>query len=148
MAYLPGSGVLIMELDVCPICRKQSGEGPLVGPVIFVNELVSVTHRPAGPAGYVFIESRRHVPYLDELTDDEAAAIGRVRSALARGLRAELDVEFVHAQVSGRGVAHFHEHVFVRHTGTPDEIDWCQQWPDAPLGDIDDLAQRLARHLA
>ncbi len=135
-------------MNDCSICRKHRGEGPLVGPVIYADELVCASHRPFGPAGYVFIESRRHTPYLDDLTDAEASAVGRLRSGLARGLRAELDVEFVHAQVSGRGVAHFHQHVYVRHTGTPTELEWWQQWPDAPLGDIDDLAQRLSRHLA
>jgi diadenosine tetraphosphate (Ap4A) HIT family hydrolase len=136
-----------MDPSECPICLKHRGVGNLVGPVIYDDDLVSASHRPVGPAGYVFIETRRHVAYVDELTDDEAAAIGRVRSRLARGLRAELDVEFVHAQVSGRGVPHFHEHVFVRHTGTPSDYEWWRQWPDAPPGDLDDLARRLSGYL-
>lgn len=32
-------------------------------------------------------------------------------------------------------VAHFHEHVFVRHTGTPQYCRWWQEWPDAPRRD-------------
>lgn len=137
-----------MDTSECAICAKHRGVGPLVGPVIYNDELVSAAHRPVVPAGYVFIETRRHVGYVDELTDDEAAAVGRLRTRLTRGLRAELDVEFVHTLVSGRGVAHFHEHVFVRHTGTPAELDWWQPWPDAPPGDIDDLARRLSGYLA
>jgi len=127
----------------CPLCLKHRGEGPLVGPVIYSDELVYVSHRASGSLGYVFVETQRHAPYLDQLTDDEAAAIGRATSQVARGLRAELDVDFVHTAVSGMGVAHFYEHVFVRHTGTPQLYMWWQEWPDAPLGDIPALCKRL-----
>jgi hypothetical protein len=52
-----------------------------------------VSHRATGPMGYLFIETRRHIPSLDQLTEKEASAVGRARSRLARGLRAELEVE-------------------------------------------------------
>src|ERR687890_219770 len=48
-------------VDACLICRKHRGEGPLVGPVVHVDEHVSVSHRATGALGYVFVESRRHV---------------------------------------------------------------------------------------
>jgi diadenosine tetraphosphate (Ap4A) HIT family hydrolase len=130
----------------CPICLKHRGEGPLVGPVIYQDDLVFVAHRATGSLGYAFVETQRHAPYLDDLTDEEAAAVGRVASRLARGLRAELDANFVHTAVSGLGVAHFHEHVFVRHGGTPDLYTWWQEWPDAPHGDIPALAKRLGAY--
>ena len=114
--------------------------------MIYSDELVFVAHRATGSLGYTFIETRRHAPYLDDLTDAEAAAIGRVTSRLARGLRAELEVDFVHTAVSGMGVAHFHEHVFVRHCGTPEQYTWWQQWPEAPVGDIPALAKRLGAY--
>jgi ATP adenylyltransferase len=130
----------------CPICRKHQGEGPLIGPVIYSDDLVFVAHRATGPLGYVFIESQRHAPYLHDLTDEEAAAVGRAAGRVARGLQSELEVDFVHTAVSGIGVAHFHEHVFVRHTGTPEIYTWWQEWPDAPKGDIEGLAKRLGAY--
>ena len=65
----------------CPICAKHRGEGPLAGPKVFEDEHVVVSHRPVGEdatafLGYLFVESRRHVPFLDGLTDTEASAIG------------------------------------------------------------------------
>lgn len=114
--------------------------------MIYEDELVFVAHRATGSLGYVFVESQRHAPYLDDLSDDEAAAIGRVAARLARGLRAELEVDFVQTAVSGMGVAHFHEHVFVRHTGMPELYPWWQEWPDAPMGDIPALAKRLGAY--
>jgi diadenosine tetraphosphate (Ap4A) HIT family hydrolase len=83
------------------------------------------------------------VPHLDELTPAEASAIGQARTVLARLLHAELEVELVQSFVSGRDVAHFHEHVFVRHVGTPTDVDWSQPWADAPSGDIPAFTSRL-----
>lgn len=132
----------------CPICQKQAGHGPLVGPVVHQDELVHVAHRADGALGYLFVETRRHVAQLDELTDAEAAAVGRVTTHLARALRAELDVEHVHTFVAGLAVPHFHQHVFVRHPGTPDAHPWWQPWPGAPRGDAAELTSRLRRHLS
>lgn len=133
----------------CLICLKQRGEGPLVGPVVLSDDLVSVTHQATGALGHLFVETRRHVPSIDGLTDDEAAAFGRTTTRLARALRAELDVAFVHVLVLGHAVPHVHQHVVVRHTGTPADLPWWEEWPDAPRGDVAALAVRLARqHLA
>lgn len=102
----------------CQICAKHQGSGLLVGPVIFADDLVTISHRADGWLGYAFIETRRHVSKLEELTGAEAVAVGMMRSRLATALAAELAVEHVHSMVAGLGVPHFHEHVFVRHRGT------------------------------
>jgi ATP adenylyltransferase len=137
-----------MPHDDCPICRKHRGEGPLVGPVVHVDELVSVSHRATGALGYLFVESRRHVPYLDGLSDVEAEAFGRTTTRVARALRAELDVAYVHVFTTGHSIAHVHQHVVVRHAGAPSDLPWWQEWSDAPHGDAVALAARLAGHLA
>jgi len=141
----------------CPICAKHRGEGPLVGPLVWQDEHLAIYHRPLGDdgtafLGYLFVETRRHVPYLDELTDAEAEAIGRAVPRAARGLRAELGAEYVFSAIVGTGVAHFHQHVFVRHPGTPAEYGWmtADDWPEAPRGqlaDIVDLCDRLRPYL-
>ncbi|MBM2615908.1 HIT domain-containing protein [Actinoplanes sp. LDG1-06] len=137
----------------CPICAKHRGEGPLLGgPLIWQDEHVLVFHRPPGVfLGHLFIESRRHAPYLDDLTDNEASAVGLAAARSARALRAALDPEAVFSAVIGRGVSHFHQHVFARHRGTPPELSWQDgdEWPDAPPCDaaaVADLADRLRRH--
>jgi ATP adenylyltransferase len=127
--------------DLSEAPRRRPG---WLGPVIYRDDLVSVSHRATGPLGYVYLESRRHVAYLDQLSDAEAAAIGWAVTRVARGLRAELDVEFVHTFVSGRGVAHFHQHVFARHAGTPKDHPWWPEWDEAPHGDVQTLADRLS----
>jgi ATP adenylyltransferase len=133
--------------ESCPVCRKHRGAGDLVGPVLHEDDLVVVSLRVDGPAGYAFVEPRRHVGGLEGLSDAEAAAIGRATTRLARALAAELAVERVHSFVAGLGVDHLHQHVYVRPAGTLAEVPW---WPPTALPDPLDqeaLAVRLRRHL-
>ena len=59
------------------------------------------------------------MPYLADLTDRGAEAIGRVVRRATVALRTELAPDFVFTMVVGMGIAHFHQHLFVRHAGTP-----------------------------
>ena len=141
----------------CPICAKHRGEGPLVGPVVWEDDVLMLSHGPVdeqGTAvlGYLFVEPRRHVPYLPDLTEAEAEAIARVVHRAAIGLRTELRPDFVFSAIVGTGVAHFHQHLFVRHAGTPARYEWMAsgRWPDAPRGSLDDvvdLCGRLRRYV-
>jgi ATP adenylyltransferase len=138
--------------EPCPICAKHRGAGPLVSPEVWSDGQVVVTHRPEPDLrGYLFVEPRRHVASLDALAESEALAIARAVWVAARALRAELDVESVHTFVAGRSVAgvHFHQHVFVRHRGTPAGRGWLDvDWPGAPRGDLAELCGRLRPHFS
>jgi diadenosine tetraphosphate (Ap4A) HIT family hydrolase len=129
--------------DGCLICAKHRGEGPLVGPVVWSDDLVVVSHRPGAVLGYLFVETHRHVATLDALTVAEAEAVARAARLVAVGMRAELEPLFVFSAIAGRGVAHFHQHVFARHQGTPDELAWHDEWSGAPTGDPAELCDRL-----
>lgn len=130
----------------CAICAKHRGEGCLVGPLVWADDLVVVSHRLGEFSGYLFVETRRHVAALDGLTPDEVSAVSRAAWCAARGLRAELAPEHVFSAIAGRSVSHFHQHVFVRHRGTPAEIGWMDgaSWTGAPAVDIGALCRRLA----
>jgi diadenosine tetraphosphate (Ap4A) HIT family hydrolase len=120
-----------------------------VGPIVWSDELVVVSHRPGSFPGYLFVETRRHVSSLDELTESEALGVARAAWSGARALRAELEPESVHSAIAGRSVAHFHQHVFVRHRGTPAELGWMDvDWPGAPRADLAGLCGRLSAHFA
>lgn len=138
--------------ECCEICAAQRGEGPLVAPLVWQDELVFVRHAAASDEpmvvlGHVVVETRRHAAYLHGLDDAEAQAVGRAVHRAAVGLRAELDVEFVHAAVINQRMEHFHQHVFVRHRGTPAEFGWSRadEWPDAPQGDAGEVASLCSR---
>jgi ATP adenylyltransferase len=142
-------------MDGCPICAKHRGEGPLSGQLVGRWTGFWIYHAPhredgTAPLGYLFIESDRHAPHLEDLGADEAAALGVLRSRLAAALAEALDPLNVFAAVIGRGVPHFHEHVFVRHRGTPDDVPWDESDGAAPRADaaeVERLATRLRTQL-
>jgi ATP adenylyltransferase len=136
----------------CVICAKHRGEGPLKGQLVGRRDGFWVYHGQPGDdgraaLGHLVIETDRHAPYLADLTDTEAAALGRLRSHLALALRDELGVPFVFAAVIGTGIAHFHEHLLPRHPGVPPEVPWHRSDEAGPQVDANAVAQ-LARRLA
>jgi len=142
-------------MNDCQICAKHRGEGPLGGELVVQTDGFWVYHAPPGedgraPLGYLFIESDRHAPYVDDLTDEEASALGRLRTRLVSALRAEVSPEHVFAAVVGRGVAHFHEQLIPRYADTPQDVPWHRTdefAPRASAEDVTDLVQRLATRL-
>jgi diadenosine tetraphosphate (Ap4A) HIT family hydrolase len=76
----------------CFICDKHRLGTDAQGGVPFEDELVYAGHahaltEPTSYRGYLVAESKRHVPGLGDLTDEEAAAIGRLVNRLARALK-------------------------------------------------------------
>ena len=140
----------------CLICAKHRGEGPLGGERIARLDGFWVWHAPPGddgtaPLGYLIIESDRHLGYVADLSEDEAAALGRLRTRLAQALRAEVGPEFVFAAVIGTGVAHFHEHLFCRHPGTSADVPWYESDEAGPRVDrefVAELARRIGERLS
>ena len=113
----------------CQICLKHDGKGPLKGVLVGRTKRFWVWHAPPQPdgrtrLGHIIIESDRHVPYLADLTADEASDLGRLRTRLSYALRTSLSSQFVMAAVIGMGVAHFHEHIYARPAREPDDVGW------------------------
>ena len=100
-----------------------------------------------GLLGHAFIETRRHVRGVEELTDAEAEAVGRLASRLARALKRELGSERVHTFVAGLRLHHFHQHVLARPPGAPEAQPWWSPWTDGPRGDVYELAEAIAPEL-
>jgi ATP adenylyltransferase len=140
----------ILPPPECVICAKHRGEGPLKGELLGRRDEFWVYQAPAGnddlaPLGELIIESDRHAPYLADLTDAEAAQLGRLRSQLAAALRDELGVELVFAAAIGRSVAHFHEFLVPRHAGIPAEVPWHKSDDAGPHADGDTVADLVGR---
>ncbi|MEQ3551655.1 HIT family protein [Pseudonocardia nematodicida] len=137
----------------CAICEKHRGRGPLAGPLVWTTGTVLVTHQPAGPdglgvLGYLLVEPRRHVATWDLMTEQEVGSVAEAAWLSARALRRLLDADGVFTAIVGRRIAHVHQHVFVRHAGTPDDIAWddSPMWTGAPRGtpvEIEEFAERV-----
>ena len=138
----------------CIVCQKQHSEVAVPGGIIYENELLSITHaqffgdEKQHYLGHLFVEPKRHVAELCDLTPGEAREVGFQVSRACQALKAVLDVEHVYAFYIGDGVPHVHIHVIGRYPGAP-RAYWgpkVDEWPDAPKGDeaaIAALAERI-----
>src|SRR5262249_34075577 len=61
--------------------------------------------------GWLVGVPKRHAAGLGAVTDDEAAAIGRLLNGLARVLKDTIGADHVYAFVFGDGVPHLHVHL-------------------------------------
>lgn len=121
--------------------------------MIYEDHLVAISHAQLWGdetehyLGHLFVETKRHVPGLADLTEEEAQAIGLHTSRVARALTETLGVEHVYAFVLGDGVPHVHVHVIGRYPGAPREY-WgprVDEWPEAPHGDEAEIARVAGR---
>jgi histidine triad (HIT) family protein len=147
-------------MEDCFICRKHGAMSIVPGGVIVEDEHALVSHLPlttptacasAVYLGHLFVELRRHVAELGDLTPDEAASVGRLAAVTAHALSTSEGAEHVYAAVIGHGVPHLH--LIARYPGTPEEYWWTRldEWPDAPRGDavaVIALADRLRAAIA
>lgn len=139
----------------CPICARHRDESALGGALVLRRDGFWVWHAQPDSSGttalgHLIIESDRHAPYMADLSNEEAAALGPLRSRLAEALRAETGAELVLAAVIGMGAAHFHEHLFCRFQGTDRAVPWHESDEAAPRADgaaIADLAGRIRERL-
>ncbi len=134
----------------CFICNKHASGDAFGCGVVYENAVVYASHigvddEGSAYLGRVFVETRRHVAGLGQLSGDEAAAVGVLVNDLSSALRSA-GAEHVYAHVYGDGVPHLHVHVVPRYPGTPLEY-WASrvtEWPDAPRGDLENVRQLSA----
>ncbi len=121
----------------------------MAGGFVYADELVAAFHvvsveRPEEPAylGHLLVVTRRHVPRLGDLTDDEAAAVGVAATRVAGSLVEKGGADWVFSAVIGTGVPHFHYHLVARYPETPRELQWHQvdEWDGARRGGPEEIA--------
>jgi diadenosine tetraphosphate (Ap4A) HIT family hydrolase len=140
----------------CLVCRELRGDIQVPGGFLQEDEQVVAFHMPpleeiGNPRpylGHLVIVTRRHVAYLDALTDDEAASVGRAAARLARALKDAGDAEWVYSAVIGTGTPHFHQHLLPRYPRTPPDVPWhsVDEWDGGPHGgsvEIEEFVERL-----
>lgn len=131
-------------MEGCIICKKHREESDLV---IYRDELVYVCHympdlkRDTNFLGYYFVEMIRHFDGVQNATDEELKAMMRVTKQLSNALMLKFGGERVYVFITGDGVKHMHEHVVIKHIGTPKEYNACRvdEWPEAPRGGYKDI---------
>ncbi|HET9094046.1 MAG TPA: hypothetical protein VFN36_03075 [Solirubrobacteraceae bacterium] len=149
-------------MDSCFICAKHRRISAIPGGAIISDEHCVVSHLPLVTPrgteprvylGYLFVETRRHVAELGDLTAPEAGSFGRLTALASAGLRLATGAEHVYAAVIGHGAEHLHLHLIARYPHTPRDFWWTRvdEWPDAPRGnavEVGQLADRIRAALA
>lgn len=110
-------------------------------------------HGTSAYLGHLFVEPRRHVPGLADLTDAEAQSLGWWSTRASLALREVAGAEHVYAAVIGDEVPHLHLHLLPRFPGTPREYWWTRvdEWPQARRGtatEIEAFVHELRGYLA
>lgn len=79
-------------------------------------------HAPLDPCplpGWLVLTSERHARALYDLSDDEAAELGRIAARAMRAQREALGAEHVYAFAIGDVLRHLHVHLVPRFADTP-----------------------------
>jgi diadenosine tetraphosphate (Ap4A) HIT family hydrolase len=137
----------------CIVCRKHRGEVTVFGGAIYESDLIYISHAQLWGQekdhylGHIFVEPKRHVAELADLTEKEAKVIGLYTSRVAKALLHTEGMEHIYSFVIGDGVPHVHVHVIGRYPGAPREY-WgpkVDEWPEAPRGKEQEIGQVAAR---
>jgi histidine triad (HIT) family protein len=139
----------------CPYCENFIGHfGPHGGPaVIFEDELICAYLNPGslgGLPGHALVVTRRHVETIFDVTDAEAAALGRAVTATAGAIHSALNPPGVLIQqhngvAAFQTVPHVHFHVIPKMPGPfPGPEQPQMSTPDQRV----QLARLLRSHLA
>jgi len=143
----------------CLVCRKQSGLLPPPGGPIYEDDLVYASHsfipqeEDSVYLGLVFLEPKRHITGLEELSEAESRRIGECLPRLSKALKTASGAEHIYLFVLGHTVSHLHFWLVPRYLGTPREY-WglhVDEWPGAPhgsLAEIEVLCERMRALLA
>ncbi len=147
-----------LPADDCMVCRKHRGEIEIPGgavlsdPHLFVGHAAMPSDESKTYPGIFIIEPLRHIPGPEDLTDQEAEAMGLLVTRLSKALRACTDAEHVYIFRFGHHVAHLHIFIVPRYPGTPPEY-WgtrVDEWPDGPRAtskEIEELCGRVRNFL-
>jgi diadenosine tetraphosphate (Ap4A) HIT family hydrolase len=146
------------HIEDCMICQKHRGEIVVQGGAIHSDRVLYIGHasKPANQndsyPGILVIEPRRHIPGPEDLSNQEAQAIGTQIARLSKALIACTDAEHVYIFRLGHHVPHLHIFLVPRYPGTPREY-WgvrVDEWPDGPRAtpqEVEDLCDRIRSFL-
>jgi diadenosine tetraphosphate (Ap4A) HIT family hydrolase len=103
--------------EACPICQ----DGRPLGVVAELN-VTYLTSSPKSPMrGYCCLVLKRHAVELDDLSEDEGAALMKDMQQVAEALRAITGAVKLNYEIHGNTIPHLHVHLLPRYRGDPFE---------------------------
>ena len=112
--------------EACAVCAENSGERPMKHGVIAETDTWLLHHcePPYGVAGWVTLQTKRHVPGPGYFDDREAASFGPALRHVARLLQDASGAEKVYIAALGEAHPHFHCHLVPRYGGEAPVKGW------------------------
>jgi diadenosine tetraphosphate (Ap4A) HIT family hydrolase len=103
----------------------------------------------AALAGWMIVTPIRHVESLDELSEEEASALGKLLRLLSKAMISSLGASKTYVLCFTEAVPHFHLHVLPRMPDLPDDrtgpaILGYHAGPPLTEAERDDIAKRVA----
>ena len=107
----------------CNVCRSNSGDAPIPGGIIFENARWLVRHAPPpyGVAGWMPLQSQRHVGGPAHFDDGEAASFGPTLRHLEKVLEEITGALRIYTAAMGESFPHFHGHMVPRYAQMPND---------------------------
>ncbi len=102
----------------CVVCRGVAGDAELGRIQVWEDALWRLTiSLEAEVSGFAYLEPKRHVPHITDLSGDEARTLGEVLARVTSALKDETNAELVYVYVFGGGVPHLHIHLAPHRSG-------------------------------
>jgi diadenosine tetraphosphate (Ap4A) HIT family hydrolase len=102
----------------CPICAGPGIDLDFERVPVWEDALWRLTVSVAAEVpGFAYLEPKRHVPYVTDLSGAEAATFGSVLARCTRVLREATGAELVYVYIFGGGIPHLHVHLAPHRTG-------------------------------
>ncbi|MBM4437352.1 MAG: hypothetical protein FJ029_08980 [Actinobacteria bacterium] len=103
--------------STCGICQQNAGEKPIWGDVVFENDLWLLRHAPPpfGVAGWMTMQTQRHVGGPAHFNDDEARNFGPALRHFERVLERLTGALRIYTAAMGESAPHFHGHLVPRY---------------------------------
>lgn len=137
--------------DPCSYCENFAGRFPWHGEpaVVYEDDVLYVLMAPAalgGMPGHVLVATKRHVETILDLTEDEAAELGRAVRRAARAVSEVFDPDgILVSQHNGASafqtVPHVHVHVIPKRSDAP--FPPVEQVPITPSDERKEIAARI-----
>ncbi len=96
----------------CVLCRGVAGDAELQRVQVWEDDLWRLTlSLGAEVLGFAYLEPKRHIPHITDLSGAEARTFGEVLAQVTQVLREETGAELVYVYIFGGGVPHLHVHL-------------------------------------
>jgi diadenosine tetraphosphate (Ap4A) HIT family hydrolase len=103
---------MIHAKSECVLCRGAAGDAELQRIQVWADALWRLTlSLEAEVLGFAYLEPKRHIPHITDLSGEEARTFGEVLARVTQVLREETGAELVYVYIFGGGIPHLHVHL-------------------------------------